>query len=462
MATRSNGYRSRPDGSHVGKVGFYLVLIPATGFLIKMITMANIVGGGAWLGADGENYLSGVEGLLNQGYFSDKDVLSFWPAGYPILIWFLAKISLANSLWLLSIIQSLFYAYSSYFFLKQLRGTQLQPYMFLIGMALTFNPTLSLSSLAVGYESPIASCMLMIVGLILKSQRQNTNIELVKNISLVGLFSFLATFMQPRWILTSVVFAVMWALITQGKKAQAMVLIGVIAIMTIAPAILIQRNSQAIQKSVISTNLGVTMRLGAGESTSGGYSHSGLEVPCDPVPPAIVVEDNDLVKCVLSWYAANPVKTFHLAINKAWYFWSPWSGPLGNGTMARNPWLKIDPIINIAHTSPAGKDFVYKTFGKVVSFLWVLMCISLFFIGFFWLRSMKGMQSILAYLAFTPVVLSWLISIATIGDHRFRLPTMPLSLFLQVLGYFALIHKIKTKSFAVKNEVVDKKVRKHN
>jgi hypothetical protein len=37
----------------------------------------------------------------------------------------------------------------------------------------------------------------------------------------------------------------------------------------------------------------------------------------------------------------------------------------------------------------------------------------------------------------------------TIGDHRFRIPTMSLSVFLQVMGYFALRHKAKTRSFAV-------------
>jgi hypothetical protein len=37
----------------------------------------------------------------------------------------------------------------------------------------------------------------------------------------------------------------------------------------------------------------------------------------------------------------------------------------------------------------------------------------------------------------------------TIGDHRFRIPTMSLSVFLQVMGYFALRHRLKSGSFAV-------------
>jgi hypothetical protein len=321
--------------------------------------------------------------------------------------------------------------------------------MFLIGLALAFNPTLSLSSLAVGYESPIAACMLMVVGLAIKSRQSAHDRGFVLRVISAGFFSALATLMQPRWILTSIVIAILWALVTKGRKAQALILVGVIGIMAIAPAIMIQRNVKSINKSVISTNLGVTMRLGAGDETAGGYAHTGPDVPCEPVPPATAVTDNDVVKCVIKWYASNPGKSIRLFINKGWFYWSPWSGPLGNGTMARNPWLKINPVVNIAKGSQSGNDLVYKSIGRGISFFWVIGCISLFFIGFFWLRSMNGIYANLAYLSFVPVVISWLVSMGTIGDHRFRIPTMSLSIFLQVMGYFALRHKVKTGSFAV-------------
>ena len=429
-------------------VNFYIIAIPVLGFLIKLITMINTPTGG-WLGADGENYFSGVDGLLADGYLSDKSILSYWPAGYPILLWGLAKISVTQIIWLISITQTLFYAYASYYFVKQLRDTKLRPYLFLIGLILAINPTLSLSSMAVGYESPIAACMLMVVGLIIKSLQSPNDRRLVIRVLGVGGFSALATFMQPRWLLTSIVIAVVWALMTKSRKVQALILVGVIGVMAIAPAILIQRNVASIDKAVISTNLGVTMRIGAGPQTTGGYSHTGPDVPCDPVPPATTVSDNDVVKCVIKWYAANPVKAGKLFVKKGWYYWTPWSGPLGNGTMARNPWLKVNPIMDIARGSQSGNDLVYKSVGKGISFFWVVGCISLFFIGFFWLRSMKGIYANIAWLTGIPVVISWLISMGTIGDHRFRIPTMSLSLFLQVMGYFALRHKAKTRSFAV-------------
>ena len=447
MASKSKIARQR-QVKQSKNVNFYIIAIPVLGFLIKLITMINTPNGG-WLGADGENYFSGVDGLLADGYLSDKSILSYWPAGYPILLWGLAKISVTQIIWLISITQTLFYAYASYYFVKQLRDTKLRPYLFLIGLILAINPTLSLSSMAVGYESPIAACMLMVVGLIIKSLQSPNDRRLVIRVLGVGGFSALATFMQPRWLLTSIVIAVVWALMSKSRKVQALILVGVIGVMAIAPAILIQRNVASIDKAVISTNLGVTMRIGAGPQTTGGYSHTGPDVPCDPVPPATTVSDNDVVKCVIKWYAANPVKAGKLFVKKGWYYWTPWSGPLGNGTMARNPWLKVNPIMDIARGSQSGNDLVYKSVGKGISFFWVVGCISLFFIGFFWLRSMKGIYANIAWLTGIPVVISWLISMGTIGDHRFRIPTMSLSLFLQVMGYFALRHKAKTRSFAV-------------
>jgi len=327
MASKSKVAQKKQSTS-AKKINFYLIAIPVIAFAIKLIIMSNIKDTdgatlGGWLGADGENYLSGVDGLLQKGYFSDKSILSYWPAGYPILIWILTKISLTHVIYLIAFTQSIFYAYASYYFVKQLRGTKLQPYMMLIGLGLAFNPTLSLSSLAVGYESPIAACMLMVTGLIMKSRQSGNDRALALRVISAGFFSALASFMQPRWILTSVVIAIVWALMYKNRKVQALILVGVVGIMAIAPAIMIQRNQQSIHKSVISTNLGVTMKLGAGDGTQGGYAHTGPDVPCVPTPPATTTSDNDVVKCVIKWYAGHPGKSIRLFINKGWFYWSP-------------------------------------------------------------------------------------------------------------------------------------------
>lgn len=454
MASKSKAPRQRRPTKYKNEK-FYLIAIPLLALIIKLITMANIPNGG-WLGSDGESWLLGADGLLKQGYFSDASVLSYMPAGYPILIWPIAKISILHAILLLSIVQSTFYAFASYYFVKQLRDTKLRPYIFLIGFVIAFNPTLSLSTLVVGYESLLSSCMLMIAALITKSRQSVNNRKIVTLILGVGAFSALASFIQPRWILTSIIIAIVWALMYQNRKARIVILVGVISVMSIAPALIIQRNIQSVNKAVIATILGGNMAVGAGDETSGGYPHTGPAVPCEPKPPATSVSDSQMLKCVVKWYAGHPAKGVRLFLNKGFFFWSPWSGPLGEGTMARNPWLKFSPINSIARGSQNGSDLVNKFIGKAVSILWVLGCISLFFIGFFWLRSMRGIYSNIAFVTFIPVVISWLIAMGTVGDHRYRIPTMPLSLFLQVMGYFALRHKAKTGSFALTLEPVAK------
>jgi hypothetical protein len=447
MASKSKAARQQVSKKS-NKVNFYLWAIPLLAFVIKLIVMGNTTGGG-WLGSDGESWLAGADGLLKQGYYSDASVLSYMPAGYPILIWLLAKLSVVNGVWLLSFFQSAFYAFASFYFVKQLRDTKLRPYIFLIAIAIAFNPTLSLSTLVIGYESLLSSCMLLTMGLIINSMQLADTHKIYFGVISVGAVSAIASFVQPRWILTTVVIAIVWALMYKNRKVQVVILVGVIGIMAIAPALTIQRNIQSVDKAVIASILGSNMAVGAGDETSGGYPHTGPVVPCEPVAPATAPSDSDLVKCVVKWYASHPIKAMRLFLNKGFFFWSPWSGPLGEGTMARNPWLKFNPLENISKGSQQGNDLVNKLPGKIISFAWVMGCISMMFIGFFWLRSMKGIYAKIAYVTLVPVVLTWLVAMGTVGDHRYRIPTMGLSVFLQVMGYFALRHKVKTRSFAV-------------
>jgi len=429
------------------KIDFYIYAIPLVALFIKVIVMANTPGHG-WLGADGESYLSGVDGLIAQGYFSDKEILSYWPAGYPILIWLLTKVSLINIGWLISLTQSFFYAYSSFYFTKQLSQTKLRNFVIPLALIFAINPTLSLSSLSVGYESPIASCMLMTIGLIIKFKLTKSGTRDLRLIFGVGFFAALASFMQPRWILTSLVIAVFWALTTSTRKQQALILTVVVGVMAIAPLSLIQRNAVAFQKNIISTNLGITMSIGAGPDTAGGYNHTGPNVPCEAKSANGKVTDSDLTKCVLKWYLKNPVETLRLSWNKSIYFWSPWVGPVANGTMARNPWLKVDPIVKIGSQNKTANSLINGAAGKATSVIWVLGGILLLTTGFFWLVSRGGLFKDIGLLTMAPIAVSFLISLGTIGDHRFRLPTMPLSLFLQVLGAAALYRRLKTGSFS--------------
>ncbi len=437
------------EGIHSLFKRHFLWLIPLIVVIAKSIYLLTS-GDGGWLGADGENYLRGVKAIKADGLSADEGTLSYWPAGYPILIWIFTKVTFSSGYTVITLIQSAFYGFSSYYFIKQVRDTKLQNFLPLVSLLLAFNPTLSLSSMTIGYESPIAACMLMVIALIVKAELNKGDRDLWPKAIAVALFLALASFMQPRWILTSIAIAVMWALIHRESKRLFIGILATLFIITsIAPAILIARNISAGKGAVVSTNLGVTMSLGAGPKTTGSYVHTGPKVECASDKTSSNVSDSELVKCVSLWYLHNPVTAIKLFIYKGHYFWSPWSGPLMNGTMARNPWLLINPLDSIARSSGNGSELIFGTFGNLVSWIWEFGGISLMFIGFFWLRSFKGIYAQLANFAFVPIVISWLVSMGTIGDHRFRLPIMSLSLFLQALGFYALKKKVETGSFSV-------------
>lgn len=96
-----------------------------------------------------------------------------------------------------------------------------------------------------------------------------------------------------------------------------------LAIAMLLPSILIFRNIVANNKAAISTNLGVTMRIGAGDKATGGYSNSGGSVQCLPGVKGQEISDNQVVICVLKWYVEHPVKTSKLMINKTFFIGRP-------------------------------------------------------------------------------------------------------------------------------------------
>jgi hypothetical protein len=422
------------------KIHRYLIAFPVLAFVIKIIVMFNVQAGG-WLGADGENYLTGVDGLLNQGFFSSEEKLTYWPAGYPLLVWPFAAISITKFLYMLSVIQSLFFAYSTYFLTKSISKTRLSYLAFAASFFISFNPTLSLGSLTVAYETPVASCLMMALGIAIRGLSNESASKIShKQIAFIGLWFGLASFMQPRFILVAAIFILIFVLYSAGRKYQIkLAAIGIIALMLL-PALLIFRNSEAVGKATISTNLGVTMNLGVGDETLGAYTRIGPPIKCEPSVTGQVLTDNELVACVIKWYATNPVKTAKLAFHKSLYFWSPWSGPVVEGTTARNPWLKISPVQQMQKT-PSAVNLIQGNFGKTISYIWLVGQIALLLLGFLTLYKRGGLDKKVALLAATPVLLAWLITLGTIGDHRFRIPTMGLSLLLQVAGILAIREK---------------------
>mgnify|MGYP003336780121 CR=1 FL=1 len=448
MASKSKRIRQEQGNSPLKKIkviAFILIFIKL--LIIWRITNLPIsqAQGHIWLGADGENYLKGVDGLISDGFFSKADILNYWPAGYPLIIYVMTFLGKSWALTLLSIVQSIVFAYAAYFFAKELQISRLRKFTLLIFLIISLNPTLSLNSMAVGYESLAASGFLMIMALIMRDLRFKNRIESIRNLFGISIILSLISFMQPRFLFTAGVVLVSW-LFSRIRKNYFRIfqaLLISIAIVLLSPIMLIFRNDVATNLPVISTNLGVTMNIGAGETT-GGYVKNPPGVPCAITSTKKNEIDNQKVSCVINWYINNPTKSLKLFYNKSLYFWSPWFGPEANGTMARNPWLTIHPFKNMTKTQE-GINLLYGNFGKLISWLWLVGGISLLFFGFRTLHKERKDIRLIAIIALSIVVCSWLVTLISIGDHRFRLPIMTASLFLQAVGIKTLFARGKSQ-----------------
>jgi hypothetical protein len=419
----------------------WLILIPVVAFFIKVIVMINTTNGG-WLGADGENYLSAVDGLRTDGFYSDVRNLHYWPAGYSVFIWPLTLISINGFLYFISIIQGLLFAYSTFLFTSQLLRTRVAFLAIATSFMISINPTLSLSSNVIGYETPVAGLLLLSIGLLLKDRIENPDNFSVKLVVFSGLAMGISCFFQPRILLFAVGTTLVYTLSISGKKTRLKFAALSLIVLMISPAVLVARNFKAIGSATLSTNLGTTVFIGIGDGATGGYNNKYNGVPCPAAEKGTEAQvDSAKVMCAISWYVSNPTKTITLAAKKSIFFWSPWFGPAANGTMARNPWLIINPIKNGIKTQET-YNTVYGPVGKFVSWSWIFGQIILLFYGLIWLWRLGGTEKLLAKLTFVPIFLGWLISAGTIGDHRFRIPQMGLSLFLQVVGFFAIKKKL--------------------
>jgi hypothetical protein len=449
MASKSKRARMAPV-RNLNKTFLYWAIAI---FVVKLLIIFNIQGGnieisgrpffldGVWLGADGENYLKGYEALSREGLFSKEGILNYWPAGYPLVILFLSLLGKSWALTTLSIVQSLVFSYAVYFFAAELSKTKLKKFSYLVLLLILFNPTLSLSSIAVGYESLTASGLLLCVGLVTRSFIVKDDKKFFKYLIISSVFFSLLAFIQPRLIVAGLLINMVWVLVWKDFKGGALIISLSVCLNLFFPATLVYRNNQAIGINSISTNLGVTMNIGAGDGATGGYIKEGYGVDCD-LSGNPSQQDNQRVGCVLNWYLGNPVKAVELFYNKSVYFWSPWYGPVANGTMGRNPWLTITPLKNI---SSMQNDFniVYGGFGVLISWLWLLGGLALLFYGYFTLWRQNSLERFIGNLAMVAVTSNWLITLLTIGDHRFRVPIMGLSLFLQAIGLKTLFNRGK-------------------
>ena len=414
-------------------------------FLIKLAIIFRIEGvnsgsgnqvyfiDGAWLGADGENYLKGYFGLVRDGFFAREEILYKWPAGYPLLIYFLSFFGESWVLTTLSIVQSAVFSYAAYFLANELLKTRLKNFTLLILIIVICNPTLSLSSIVIGYESLVASGLLVSLGLFIRSLSVSTTGKNTKYFMISSLVLGYISMLQPRYLSTGLIVPLIWFMYKKKDLVSAGVTVLSLTLMLCFPATLVFRNYHATGQNIISSNLGVTMNIGAGTGATGGFQTKGdYGVLCN-LSGTEAQQDNQKVKCVLEWYLNHPRESFRLFINKTIYFWSPWFGPLENGTMGRNPWLTIHPIKQ-SISDREQLEIVYGNFGKFISWVWLIGGIFLMVYGIRILWRARFVERQIASFALLIISVNWFISLLTIGDHRFRIPIMGVSLFLQAIG----------------------------
>ena len=432
MASKSKRARSVKQRNLAKDFMYWAITV----FIIKLIIIGNVQGG-IWPGADHEGYTNGLNAIFTEGIFSDKYELNYWPAGYPLFIFLLSVIGKSFVLTTLAIVQSAIYSFAAYFFAAQLAKTRLKKFAYLAFFMILLNPTLTLSSIATGYESLTASGYLIVAGLIIKDFVQKDDKKLLPYIAISSAIFGFMTFLQPRLIVSGILINLLWILIRKPWKSASLIIATSLAATLFFPATLIYRNHKAIGLNTISTNLGGTMNIGAGDLAEGGYASKDFGVPCN-TSGTDAQKDSQRVICVLKWYATNPLKASKLFYNKSKFFWSPWKGQLVNGTMARNPWLKIHPVSNIQST-PDGDKLVRGSVGLLISWIWLLGGLFLMVYGFFILWNLRSLERLIGSIAGIAIGSSWLISLFTIGDHRFRLPIMGMSLFLQAVGIRTLL-----------------------
>jgi hypothetical protein len=246
--------------------------------------------------------------------------------------------------------------------------------------------------------------------------------------------------MQPRILPLALGIIIPFTIYHYRGRAIPIFLAFSLSIVAIAPSIMILRNIEANGYAAISTNLGVTMNIGAGPEATGGYDSPKSGVPCEAIEGNAAEQDRHKVGCVIKWYLENPGKSAKLFLNKFLYHWSPWFGPLVSGTMGRSYWYQSHPLYALAATQE-GSKIVFGAVGKTISWAWVLGSLALLIYGFIALRRRGGVSTLLAWCLFIPVLLNTGSSMGTIGDHRFRIPTLTLSILLQLFGLYAIFER---------------------
>jgi len=423
----------------------WLAVISLSLFVVRLIH-ARLLLNHAYLGADGPNYISGFLSIIKEGILSPDQHLLYWPAGYSIFMYGAFKLIPSDPLFAVSLIQNILLGLGIYFFTKACnKRFPNRNYVLLLCIFLNISPMIYSMSLSIGYESILISLYLIILSIYLNDEYRQKSALSTFRLSMIFTCMAIIVGFQPRFILTNIIIIFYFHI---WKRKLNSFLVGSVIFLLIAnitsPLALTLRNHTVHGVYMVSSNLADTLLIGAGDHASGAYNENPEGIPCELDTSSISNRERTLTNCVLNWYLTHPAKASKLLMNKAAFFWSPWSGPFSKGTLGNNSWRKIAPADLIVNKLASPVVILLIKFQSLLYFLGYL---GLALIGYRQLLRRRSDPTIvrLAHVCFVSITVNMLISMATIGDNRFRVPLIGFLMLLQLSGFEYLFEKFRKR-----------------
>jgi hypothetical protein len=421
----------------------HLTMLTFIVLVIKLILVARS-NQSTWLGADGESFINNAGIISNEGFFSSNGSLMYFAGGYSFLLFLFNIFGTAALPYVTILFQTVSYSFAVWVLARQLLKLPVSAIAIPFAYISLLNPTLSLSSLQIGYESPVAAIYIAVVALLLRDLSQESLKKLKWPFLLgSGLLGF-AAFLQPKFILSSLAVLIIWVIARKPSKATALVIALSILSFTVLPASLSIRSQIAVGSWIPASSLGTVAAFGAGPNATGhGSTDTGLI--CDTTGLSPESASNAKFKCAVKWYLTNPIPAVELIASKSIMFWSPWAGPLAEGSQGRNLYTRFHPVLEMSQ-SQEGYNFIAGPFGRFLAWAWLLGGLFVLFLGFYSLWKANRVTRALGSSAMAIVLASWLIAAGTQGDHRYRVPIMGMSLLLQISGWNFILKKARISS----------------
>ena len=156
--------------------------------------VALMIEGNGWLGADGENYLKIVIAFENEGLFTDDFLAQYFSSGYSFLIYCFGFFTKQYTILLLVWFQILLFSYAMTKFWEFISEILPRNLVSICIVLIALNPTLTLSSFVIGYESILASTIMLFS---YYAFRLNNSLVSTRTIFICGFWGGMALLVRP-------------------------------------------------------------------------------------------------------------------------------------------------------------------------------------------------------------------------------------------------------------------------